>query len=154
MAAIGLLVLLAVGDAAGRFRFVPTPDRSNGTAYASSDLLVVVPVPSQRVKVGDVIIASNKHEHALLRIEQVVDSEGPVVRFANDPSNAPRRLGANVWRVSRSVPYLGAGLGLLAGPMQGILFVLVGFGLIIRAEFGRGRDAVPPTGESQEPAPA
>src|SRR5262249_39781200 len=64
-AAIAVLVLLAVGDAAGRFRFVPTPEHTGGTAYSSSDLLVVAPVPSQRLKVGDVIIASNKNEHAL-----------------------------------------------------------------------------------------
>jgi hypothetical protein len=152
-AALGLLALLASGDAVGRFRLVPTPARNGGTSYSKSDLLVLVPTASQRLRVGDVIIAKHQNEHSLLKVSQIVDTDGPVVRFANDSSDQPRRLGGNTWRVAGSMPLLGLPLNLLAGPIQSIVLCLAGLALIMRAEFGRarylgspGRDAKGPLG--------
>ena len=136
------LVLLAVGDAVGRWKLVPAPAHVAHTQYESSDLVVVVPVPVQKLKVGDVVIVHNKKEHALLRLDQIVDSEGPQVRFAGDPRGRIRRLGGTAWRVSRSVPYLGGLLGLFAGPMQAALFVLIGIALVARAEWTRAREPI------------
>ena len=81
---VGALVLVAAAGAVGRLRLVPAPSRTSGTAYSQSDVIVVVPVPAQRLRVGDVVIVHNKQEHALFRVAQIVDSEGPQVRFAND----------------------------------------------------------------------
>ena len=136
------LVLLAVGDAVGRWKLVPAPADVAHTQYASSDLVVVVPVPVQKLKVGDVVIVHNKDEHALLRLDQIVDSQGPQVRVAGDPPGRIRQLGGTAWRVSRSVPYLGGVLGLFAGPIQGVLFVLVGIALVARAEWKRSREPI------------
>jgi hypothetical protein len=135
-------VLLAVGDAVGRWKLVPAPAHLTHTQYDSSDLVVVVPVPVQKLEVGDVVIVHNEHEHALLRLDQIVDSEGPQVRFAGDPPGRIRRLGGTAWRVSRSVPYLGGILGLIAGPIQGAGFVLVGIALVARAEWKRSREPI------------
>jgi hypothetical protein len=140
--ATAALVLLAVGDAVGRWKLVPAPPHTAGTGVETSDLVVVVPVPVQKLKVGDVVIVRNKDEHALLRLEQIVDSEGPQVRFAGDPPGRVRRLGGTAWRVSRSVPHVGGVLGLFAGPIQGAIFVLIGIALVARAEWKRGREPV------------
>jgi hypothetical protein len=145
--AIAALVVLAAGDAAGRFRIVPAPHRIVGAKYGTSDVIVVVPVPVQRLKVGDVIILNNKQEHALLRLDQIVDSDGPQVRLAGDPKNRIRHLSGTAWRVTAAVPEVGAVLGLIAGPVPGAIFVLGGFGLIAFAEMRRNRElnAPPPT---------
>jgi hypothetical protein len=147
--AVGFLIVLAAGDAAGRWRLVPAPPHTAGTKYSRSDLVVVVPVPVQRLQVGDVVIIRNKHEHALLRLEKIVDSDGPQVRFAADPPGRIRKLDGTAWRVRTAVPFVGGVLGLLAGPIQGGLLVLVGFALIVRAEVRRAREAAP-----AQPAPS
>src|SRR5262249_5456338 len=145
--------LLAVGDAVGRWKLVPAPPHTAGTSVDTSDLVVVVPVPVQKLKAGDVVIVRNKEEHALLRLEQIVDSEGPQVRFAGDPPGRVRRLGGTAFRVSRTVPFLGGVLGLFAGPIQGALFVLIGIALVARAEWKRGREPVAaPTAPESVPA--
>ena len=136
-------MLLAVGDAVGRWKLVPAPPHTAGTSVETSDLVVVVPVPVQKLKVGDVVIVRNKEEQALLRLDQIVDSEGPQVRFAGDPPGRVRRLGGTAWRVSRSIPYLGGVLGLFAGPIQGAIFVLIGIALVARAEWKRGASPSP-----------
>jgi hypothetical protein len=147
------LVLLAVGDAVGRWKIVPAPAHVAHTHYAPSDLVVVVPVPVMKLKVGDVVIVHNKDEHALLRLDQILDSDGPQVRFAGDPPGRIRRLGGTAWRVSRSVPFLGGVLGLLAGPIQGAFFVLIGIGLVGWAEWKRSREPVA-TPRPRESVPA
>jgi hypothetical protein len=134
LVSLALIVLLAVGTAVGRFRFVPTPAQPSGTAYASSDALVVVPVAALRIEPGDAIVAQDRRTRSLLRVEQVVDRDGPTVRIANDPPGATRRLTGRVWRVTASVPGLGSGLGRLGGPIPGVLLMVAGFGLIVRAE--------------------
>jgi hypothetical protein len=148
---VATLVLLAAGGAAGRWRLVPAPDRTVGTEYSSSDLVFVVPVAAQRLEVGDVVIVRNKDEQALLRLEEILDSEGPQVRFAGDPDGRVRRLGGTAWRVSRSVPYAGSVLVLFAGPIQGALCVLFGLVLVVRSEMKRG-DEPEPVAPSKEPA--
>ena len=55
---VAILVLFAVGGAVGRIRLAPAPDRVVGTAYESTDLVVVVPVPVQKLRVGDTIIVN------------------------------------------------------------------------------------------------
>jgi hypothetical protein len=140
--ATAALVMLAVGDAVGRWKLVPAPAHVAHTKYVSSDLVVVVPVPVQKLKVGDVVIVHNKDESALLRLDQIVDSEGPQVRFAGDPPGRVRRLGGTAWRVSRAVPYAGGVLGLFAGPIQGAVFVLIGIALVARAEWKRSREPI------------
>ena len=137
---MGALVLVAAGDAAGRFRLVPAPERTGGTAYSSTDLVVVVPVPALRLREGDVLIVRNPREHALLRIDKIVDSDGPQVHIAGDPASRVRQLGRTSWRVRFAIPYAGILLGLLAGPVQGALFVVAGLALVVRAEMRRGRD--------------
>jgi hypothetical protein len=139
-AAIAALILLAAGDAAGRFRLVPAPHRIVGSHYSANDLVLVVPVPVERLKVGDIIILSNKQEHALLRLDQIVDSEGPQVRLAGDLKNRIRHLSGTAWRVDGAVPVLGAPLRLIAGPVPGALFALSGLLLIALAEYRRNRE--------------
>jgi hypothetical protein len=144
---VSTLILLAAGGAAGRWRLVPAPDRTVGTELSSSDLVVVVPVPVQRLEPGDVVIVRNQHEQALLRLERIVDSEGPQVRFDGDPEGRIRRLGGTAWRVSRSVPYAGSVLRLFAGPIQGLLLVLGGLALVVRSEMKRGHEQEPIPGK-------
>jgi hypothetical protein len=146
--AVAALVIVAAGDAAGRWRLVPSPPRTAETPYSVNDMVVVVPVPVQQLRTGDVVIIRNKHEHALLRLEKIVDSEGPQVRFAGDPPDRVRKLGGTAWRVRASVPYAGRALRLFAGPLQGGLLVLAGLVLIIHAELRRSREL------SRAPEPA
>jgi hypothetical protein len=146
---VGGFILLAAGGAAGRWRIVPAPERTLGTSHTSDDLVFVVPVPVQRLEPGDVVIVRDRDEKALLRLDRIVDSEGPQVEFAGDPPGRVRRLGGTAWRVSRSVPYAGAVLRLFAGPVQGALFVLFGLALVVRSEMKRETD---PAASGQEPA--
>jgi len=150
---VGGLVLLAAADAVGRLRLVPAPSRTTGTAYVRSDVIIVEPVSVQRLRVGDVVIVHNKQEHALFRVAQIVDSEGPQVRFAEDALGRVRKLGGTAWRVRLAIPILGGVLGLLAGPIQGIVFVVAGFALVVRAEVKRGREG-PHRRAPSEPAAA
>jgi hypothetical protein len=144
---VAILVLFAVGGAVGRIRLAPAPDRVAGTAYESTDLVVVVPVPVQKLRVGDTIIVRNSKEKALLHIDNVVDSAGPQVHVAGDPPERVRKLSGQAWRVRTAVPYAGFGMGLLAGPIQGALFAAIGFILVVRAEVRRSRDSEPRSGE-------
>jgi hypothetical protein len=143
-AAVGVLVLFAVGGAVGRFKVVPAPSQTRGTAYSSSDMVFVVPVPVQRLRVGDVIIVHNSKEKALLRLEQIVDSMGPQVHFAGDPSDRVRRLGGTAWRVTKGVPVAGAAMRLVAGPVQAILQVAFGLFLVVWTEIRRNREHAQP----------
>jgi hypothetical protein len=142
--AFALLVLFAVGGASGRIRLAPAPERVTGTQYSSSDLVVVVPVPVQKLRVGDVIIVRNKDEKALLRVDNVIDSVGPQVHMAGDPPERVRKLSGSAWRVRTTVPFVGLGMGFLAGPIQGILLSVAGFALVVRAEVRRSRETAPP----------
>lgn len=147
-----ILVVFAVGGAVGRIRLAPAPERIIGTPYTSSDLMVVVPVPVQKLRVDDVIIVSNAEEKALLRIDDVVDSAGPQVRVAGDPPARLRKLHGEAWRVRSAVPFAGFGMGMLAGPIQGALLCIAGFVLVVRAEVRRSREAEPRSGGG-DPAP-
>jgi hypothetical protein len=152
-ASVAVLVLFAVGGAVGRFKVVPAPERTRGTSYSSNDMVFVVPVPVQRLRVGDVIIVHNAQEKALLRLQQIVDSVGPQVHFAGDPSDRVRRLGGTAWRVSKGVPAAGAVMRLFAGPVQAILQVAFGLLLVVWTEVRRSREPVQPAGQPG-PAPA
>jgi hypothetical protein len=145
------MILLAVIDATGRVRVVAAPEQTIGTAYESSDLLLVVPVAAQRLRVGDVIVVKNENEHALFRLDRILDSAGPEVHFAGDPTTRVRKLGGTTWRVRTAVPMLGIPMRLLAGPLQALVLVGLGFLLIVRAEVKRAREsarAVATTGSS------
>src|SRR6187455_1499058 len=98
-AVVAILVLFALGGAVGRVRLTAAPERISGTPYASSDLVVVVPVPVQRLRVNDVIIVRNSREKALLWIDDVVDSTGPEVHVAGDAPERIRKLHGEAWRV-------------------------------------------------------
>lgn len=137
------LVFLAIGGAVGRIRLAPAPERIAGTDYASSDLVVVVPVPVRSLRVDDTIIVRNSEEKALLRIDEVVDPAGPEVRVAGDQPARIRKLHGEAWRVRAAVPLAGFGMGLLAGPIQGIALCLLGVVLVVRSEVRRSRDSEP-----------
>jgi hypothetical protein len=154
-ALFSILVFFAVGGAVGRIRLAPVPERIAGTSYAPSDLVVVVPVPVPSLRVDDVIIVRNSEEKALLRIDNVVDSAGPAVHVAGDPPERIRKLSGEAWRVRAAVPFAGLGMGLLAGPTQGIVLCVAGFVLVVRSEVRRSRDSVPRSGEGDAvPGPA
>ena len=164
MLSVVALVVLAVGGAVGRFKLAPAPSRTVGTPYSSSDLVLVVPVPVQMLRVGDVVIIHNSKEKALLRLEQIVDSQGPQVHFAGDPPGHIRRLGGKAWRVRKAIPIAGAVMRLTAGPIQGILQVVFGLLLVTIAEVRRNRQLArlaaqqqeqqqPPPGPDPEPDP-
>lgn len=133
------LILLAVGSAVGRVRLAPAPPHRASTPYDKTDLVVVVPVPPQRVKVGDVLYVHSSREHALLRVDRMVDSTTSQVHIVGDPSDKFRHLAGTAWRVSAAVPFAGFFLGLIAGPLPALLLVLVGFMLVVRAEVARKR---------------
>ena len=139
-----LVVLVAVGDAVGRWRVVPAP--SSVAGYARSDLVMAVPVPARRIQPGDVVIVKNKHERGLFRVADVVDSFSAQVRFAGDPADRTRTLHSTMWRVTGRAPRLGQPFALLAGPVQSALLVLSGFALVYFSERRRSRsDLLPAT---------
>ena len=129
-----LVVLVAVGDAVGRWRVVPAPSASAHTGYAKGDVVVAVPVPARRIEVGDIVVVKNKHEHGLFRVEKVVDSSAAQVRFVGDPPKETRRLHATMWRVTGHVPWVGHLFALLVGPIQSALLVVAGFVLVFYSE--------------------
>jgi hypothetical protein len=135
-----MLIVLAVGSAVGRIRLAPAPVNRMATPYAKSDLVVVVPVPAQRVKAGDVLYVHSAHEHSLLRVDRLVDSTTSQVHIVGDPQDKFRHLAGTAWRVSGSVPFAGLALDLIAGPIPALLFVLFGLALVVRAEMQRGRE--------------
>jgi hypothetical protein len=96
-------------------------------------------VPPQRVKAGDVLYVHSSKEHALLRVDRLVDSTTSQVHIVGDPPDKFRHLANSAWRVSARVPVVGFFLGLIAGPLPALMFVLLGLGLVIRAEMLRGR---------------
>jgi hypothetical protein len=134
-----LVVLIAVGDAVGRWRVVPAPSALAHTHYDDGDLVVAVPVSARRIEPGDVVVVRNKHEHGLFRVDSIVDSFGARVRFAGDPPNRTRRLHSTMWRVSGRVPRLGQLFALLVGPIQSALLILCGFALVYLSERRRSR---------------
>jgi hypothetical protein len=129
-----LVVVVAVGDAVGRWRVVPAPSVLAHTGYAKGDLVVAAPMPARRIEAGDVVVVKNKTEHGLFRVEEVVDSFSSQVRFAGDPPDRTRTLHATMWRVNGRVPWLGQPFALLAGPVQSAVLVLAGFALVYFSE--------------------
>lgn len=139
-ATTAILVFLAAGSAAGRFRVVGVPEGSAAVPYTVGDLVVVVPAHARSIEPGDVVIVRGSGERGLFRVAEIVDAEGPQVRFAGDRPDRIRRLPATTWRASRVIPHAGLALRLVSGPAQAAVLVVLGLGLIVGAEVRRTRE--------------
>ncbi len=130
------LVVVAGGDAAGRWRLWAVHRNGAQTGVAHDDAVLLVPVPALEVKAGDrVVIGQPGVGATLFRISGVTDSTNAKVNVVDAHSQVQEvALPAKVWRVSRVLPYSGVPLRLLAGPVQAALLVLAGIGIIAQAE--------------------
>jgi hypothetical protein len=137
-----MLVVVAGGTAAGRWRLWAVHRNGAQTGIARDDAVLLVPVPALEVKAGDrVVIGQPGAGPTLYRITGITDSTNAkvqVVQADNDVQEVA--LPAKVWRVSYVLPYSGVPLRLLAGPVQAALLVLGGIAIIAEAE--RRRHAV------------
>ncbi len=137
------LVVVAGGDAAGRWRLWAVQRGGAQTGIAHDDAVLLVPVPALSVKATDrVVIGEPGTGATLFRISGVIDSTNGKVNVV-DPNNQVEAvaLPAKVWRVSHVLPYSGLPLRLLAGPVQAALLVLAGIGVIAQAERRRHASA-------------
>jgi hypothetical protein len=136
IAIVLLLVVVAGGDAAGRWRLWAVHRSGAQTGIAHDDAVLLVPVPALEVKAGDrVVIGQPGAGATLFRITGVTDSTNAKVNVVEANNQAQEvALPAKVWRVSDVLPYSGTPLRLLAGPVQAALLVLGGIGIIAQAE--------------------
>jgi hypothetical protein len=129
-------------------RVVPVFTRGSDVAIPKDALAVVVPVPTPRLQSGDLFMAEPRfHGGVGVYRADVADSWSREVRVRSAEAEPVRlRLGTSVWRVSRVLPHGGVVFRLLVGPIQSVVLVLAGFGLIVWAEARRHRRGSAPRG--------
>jgi hypothetical protein len=139
--AAAVVVVLAVGATAGRWRVWPVRAEGAGTGVGHDAALVLVPVPALQVDVGDRIVMGRDHARpALYRVDEIIDTVDGRVRVRDDHGKSHDvTLPARVWRMSRDLPYAGIPMRLLAGPIQAPVLVGIGIVVIARAESRRNR---------------
>lgn len=149
-----LLVLVAGGTAAGRWRLWAVHHLGAQTNVASNSAVLLVPVPALEVHAGDrVVLGQRGVGPTLFRVTGVTDSQNAKVDVVDGHNMVQEiALPAKVWRVSKVMPYSGIPLRLLAGPIQAAFLVLGGIGVIAQAE--RKRHAGTAPGEAREGVPA
>ncbi len=130
--AAALLLLLVVGPATGRYRTLTVLSGSMQPSFEPGSVIVVRPVPVDRLEVGDVITfhAPGPEPRVVThRIVELAEVEGrPAVRTQGDANPAPdpwvARLEDDVaWSPVASLPWVGHGISALRDPLVSRLLV-------------------------------
>jgi len=133
-------VLLAGGIFVGCWRLWPVAATAPDAHVAHDSLLFLVPIPAANVQTGDRIVVHEKGErHArLYKVESMLSTIDGSVEV-RDPHGTPiaMKLPKTAWRVSRSLPVLGAVLRLVPGGVIPLLMIVLGAGLLLYARFRR-----------------
>lgn len=134
VAAVCMVALIAVGPRTGAYRTLTVLSASMRPTYGPGSVVVVRPVATADLEVGDVItfrIPEEDRRVVTHRIVELVEAGvRPVVRTQGDANNAAdpwlsRLEGDVAWRVEASVPWLGYGISALRAPLVGRALVLL-----------------------------
>lgn len=125
VAGLGSLVFFGLGPRTGAYRTLTVLSGSMRPMIEPGDVVVVRPVPTSELRVGDVITFTTPGpDRATVthRIIEVVEpGVRPVVRTKGDNNNAPDPWSARLesgtgWRVAGVVPVVGRGINVLSRP--------------------------------------
>jgi hypothetical protein len=136
---VGVLVLVSVGAAVGRFEIAPVDSEGPGVGIPHSAAAVVVPVPTLELHAGDVVTAKLDNDpHLRLYRVEAVDSWTHEVYTKNDDGRlAVLKLGTRAGRVSRIVPHVGTAWNWLAGTPQALVALALAMLLLTKATLQR-----------------
>jgi hypothetical protein len=129
-------VLLAAGCIVRRWEIVPVDKPGTHASAPRGALAVVVPKPARMVRDGDTIFvaapgAAPRFEHVLYVHD---DAQGIVQVETRKPGGLSVALPQTAWRSAGFVGGLGLIYMLLVGPVQCILLLCIGLGLLAYAE--------------------
>jgi hypothetical protein len=128
------LLLAGAGTLVGRFRLWAVAQVAPDARIARSALVVLVPVPVQKLAVGDRIVVRRHGERSatLYEVDAVPSKVDPVIEvLAPDRTPVAVRISGSAWRVSRTVPAIGGVLHHLPGSILGWLLIGSGAGLFL-----------------------
>jgi hypothetical protein len=138
--ALAALALIALGAGVGRFHVVPVDGHGRGVAAPTAAVAIVAPAPTPTVRSGDVVAArtGNDTTDALYKVA-AVDSWSHKI-YATDRTGklVELKLGAQVGRVERFVPYVGAAYRSFAGTIGGLVLLTLAVSLLVNALRVRG----------------
>lgn len=128
---VGFLVFafLVIGPLTGRYRTLTVLTASMGPTYPAGSIVVVVPVPIEKVAVGDVITYSIPVEDHRIITHRVIEVVEPgVVRTKGDANNTAdpwvaRLQGTTAWEARAGVPGAGYLMQLVRGPLPRLIGV-------------------------------
>ena len=130
---VALLGLLSMGTAVGRYGALAVDSYGSRIGHGTDDLVVVVPVNTLRLKANDVVAIPVDGDVVLYRVGAVDSWTNQI--SAQDVSGMPVTLktGTRVARVTYVVPYLGRPLRLFHGTMPGLVLLVLGVVLLLKA---------------------
>src|SRR5262249_12376020 len=119
--ALAGLALVALGAGVGRFHVIPVDGHGRGVSAPPAAVAIVAPVPTLTVRSADVIAARTENEttDALYKVAAVDSWSHKIYAADRGGKIVELKLGAQVGRVERFVPYVGAVYGLIAGMTGG-----------------------------------
>jgi hypothetical protein len=130
---VALLGLLSMGTAVGRYSALAVDGYGSRIAHGTDEVVVAVPVSTLRLKANDIVAIPVNGKVVLYRVG-AVDSWTKQIS-AQDVSGTPVTLktGTRVARVTHAVPYLGRPLRLFHGTIPGLVLLVIGVALLLKA---------------------
>lgn len=128
--AILVCAFLVIGPLTGRYRTLTVLTASMRPTYPPGSIIVVAPLPVERVAVGDVITYSIPIEDRRIVTHRVIEVVEPgVVRTKGDANNAAdpwvaKLQGGTAWKVRASIPAAGYAMQMIRGPLPRIAGIL------------------------------
>lgn len=126
VASMAVLLVVGLGPRTGQFRTLTVLTASMEPAIPAGSVVVVRPIPTSEVRVGDVVTFEAPVEARPVvthRVIEVVEPGArPVIRTKGDASDSPdpwraRLVDDTAWEVSHVVPKVGFALNALRDPM-------------------------------------
>ncbi len=142
LALAAMLILLAAGSAAGRWRIWVARSVGAHTGVGHDDALFLSRVSATQIHDGDIVVMGRGHSKpAVYKVKTIIDTfEGRAQIIDQQGRPAEVSMPAKVWRVSHDISFVGLLIRLMAGPIQAGLLVLGGIVMIARAESRRHRE--------------
>ncbi len=133
-ASVAILLIIGIGPRSGSYRTITVLSGSMRPVIMPGSVVIVVPIPTSEVRVGDVITfmapvdGSPMVTHRVIQI--ATTGTHPVIRTKGDANTGPdpwlaRMNGDTAWRVRFSIPAAGYGINWLRQPAAHKLTVVL-----------------------------
>ncbi len=137
-----LCALVAGGTLVHRIRLWPVRSAAPDVGIGHESLLVLVPVPAAKLRTGDLVVVDRKDTRSsgLYKVDALLSQVSPAIEVLG-PHDKPLALNlpSTVWRVSYSVPFVGAVVKVMPGSIVTWTLIPIGVVLVASSRWSRRR---------------